>query len=82
MNSEAINLYEARKKGTFHVKNVPDVGLLKSLGLRVGSKVTVQNRYLFGGPVLLRIDGNYTIAIGKDIAQKIAVGEVSHHGRM
>jgi len=82
MNSQTINLYGAKKKGTFYVKSVPDVGLLKSLGLRAGSEVKLQHRYAFGGPVLLSVGGEYQIAIGKDIAKQIAVGEVDDDDRL
>ena len=69
--NNGINLYEAAKKGEFTVTSVPDIGLLESLGIRVGSKITVQNRYILGGPVLLRVEGAYSVALGKDIAKQI-----------
>jgi Fe2+ transport system protein FeoA len=72
-----INLYETKKNGTFHVVSVPDVGLLQSLGLRVGTKVRVESRYAFGGPVLLRVEDSFAVAVGKDIATQIAVKEVA-----
>jgi len=76
VSNKTSNLYEARKKGTFKVVSVPDIGLLKSLGLHTGTKVTLQNRYIFGGPVLLRVEDAYSIALGKDIAKQITAQEV------
>jgi Fe2+ transport system protein FeoA len=70
------NLYEAERNHKFQVASVPNVGLLKNLGVRNGTKVTVQNRYSLGGPVLLRVEDAYSVAIGKDIATQIAVKEV------
>jgi len=71
-----LSLYEAKKMGTFQVASVPKIGLLESMGVRIGTKITVQNRYALGGPVLLRVEGAYSVALGKDIAQQIAVREV------
>jgi len=77
LNKQPLSLYEAKKAGTFQVASVPKIGLLENMGLRIGTKVTVQNRYALGGPVLLIVEGVYSIAIGKDIAQQIAVKEVA-----
>ncbi|MCL2616693.1 MAG: ferrous iron transport protein A [Defluviitaleaceae bacterium] len=71
-----INLYEAKTSGTFQVVSVPNIGLLQNLGLRVGTSILVQNRYALGGPVLLRVEDSFAVAIGKDIATQIAVKEV------
>jgi len=68
-----INLYEAKKQCNFEVTSVPAVNLLESIGLRVGSRINIKNRYAFGGPVLLRVEEAYDLALGKDIAQQIAV---------
>ena len=70
------NLYSASGNSIFQVTSVPDIGLLESLGLRSGTKVKVQNRYIFGGPVLLRVEDAYSVALGKDIATQIGVEEV------
>ena len=72
-----INLYAANKKGRFQVTSVPSIGLLESMGLRTGTYVTIQNRYAFGGPVLLRVEDAYSVALGKDIALQIGVKQVS-----
>jgi len=71
------NLYEARAKCDFQVASVPDIGLLEGLGLREGTQVTIQSRYAFGGPVLLRVEDTYSVALGKDVAKRIAVRELA-----
>jgi len=76
MVNKSINLYEAKKQGAFLVESTPDIGLLENLGIRTGTQVMVQNRYVFGGPVLLRVEDTYSIAIGKDIAKQISVVEI------
>ena len=70
------SLYDAEKMGMFQVVSTPGIGLLENLGLRTGTHITLQNRYSMGGPVLLRVEGAYTIALGKDIAECITVKEV------
>jgi hypothetical protein len=75
MSSEIINLYEAGKNGVFTVVSVPNIGLLENLGVREGSSVAMQNRYAFGGPVVLRVENAYSVALGKDIAVQISVKE-------
>lgn len=77
MVSSAINLYEAKKNAAFLVTSVPKIGLLESMGLRAGTFVTVLSRYAFGGPVLLKVEDAFAVAIGKDIATQIAVNEVA-----
>jgi len=72
-----VNLYEANRGGTFQVASVPKIGLLENLGLRIDTQVTVQSRYALGGPVLLRVEGAFTVAIGKDIATQIAVRSIT-----
>lgn len=68
-----INLYEAKINGAYEVCAIPQVALLENLGLRVGTHVMVQSRYAMGGPVLLRVEDAFTVAIGKDIATQVAV---------
>jgi len=75
-DGKTVNLYSAKKTGTFQVVSVPDIGLLENLGLRTGTQVTLQNRYSLGGPVLLRVEDAYSVALGKDIAKQITVQEV------
>jgi Fe2+ transport system protein FeoA len=72
-----MNLYSANKKNTYLVTYVPEIGLLKNLGIRVGTKIAVRQRYAFGGPILLNIEDSFFVAIGKDIATQIRVGALS-----
>jgi len=74
--NKIANLYEAKKLGTFQVVSIPGIGLLENLGLRSGTQITLQNRYGFGGPVLLRVEGAYSVALGKDIAKQITVRKI------
>lgn len=67
------NLYRARKGLQLTVVRTPDIELLKGIGLHAGRKVQVQSRYALGGPVLLKVEGAYVIAIGKDVAEQIIV---------
>jgi len=77
MNNVAISLYEAKKAGIFQIISIPNIGSLENLGLRIGTQVTIQNRYALGGPVLLRVKDAYSLALGKDIAKQVAVREIS-----
>jgi len=72
-----INLYDAEKGRVFQVASVPGVGLLENIGLRVGARISIESRYAFGGPVLLRVENAFSVALGKDIATQISVKEVS-----
>jgi len=71
------NLYSVSKNKVFRIVSVPDIALLKNLGVYTNREVVVQNRYAFGGPVLLRVQDTYSVALGKDIAKKIEVQEVT-----
>ena len=66
-----VNLYEANEAEIFYVISAPGITLLENLGIRKGMQVYIQNRYSFGGPVLLCVDDAYCVALGKDIAQQI-----------
>lgn len=70
------NLYSAEKSGKFQITHVPNIGLLENMGLRNGAQLTVQNRYIMGGPVLVRVEDAYSVALGKDIAIQIGVRKV------
>ena len=72
---KVTNLYEAKRGKPFTVASVPNISLLTGLGLRVGTKIAVQNRFSLGGPVILRVEDAFSIAVGKDVATQIAVGE-------
>ena len=75
-NRQTISLYEAEKRKAYQVASVPDIPLLENMGLRPGANIAVQNRYALGGPALVRVEGAYDLALGKDIAKQIAVKEV------
>jgi len=72
-NIHIINLYKTEKGSNFTIVSTPEIELLKNLGIRIGTQVKVQNRYIWGGPVLLRVEEAYIVAIGKDIAKQITV---------
>ncbi|MDR0272097.1 MAG: ferrous iron transport protein A [Clostridiales bacterium] len=70
------NLYSANKRTKLQVTSVPMNALLESIGIRSGTRVRVQNRYAFGGPVLLRVEDAFSVALGKEIATQIGVLEI------
>lgn len=70
-----INLYNAKKQGVFELVHLPDIPLLTSLGLRSGTVVSIKGRVRLGGPVLLRVENAFVVAVGKDIATQIIVKE-------
>ena len=76
-NMQQMSLYEAAKKGIFLVAAVPAIPLLENMGLRPGARVAVKERYALGGPALVRVEGACDLALGKDIAEQIAVKEAA-----
>jgi len=76
------NLYEAsktksQKNKPLKIVSVPNIALLQGLGLRTNTKVSIHTRYALGGPVLLRVEDTFAVAIGKDIATQIIIEEAS-----
>ena len=71
-----MNLYQSKKNRIYKVISVPDIELLENLGLRNDSMITVKARYALGGPVYLRVEDAFNIALGKDVATQITVREV------
>ena len=67
------SLYAAQKNIALRVVAAPDVAQLANLGLRPGTRLAVENRYRLGGPVLLKVEDSFNVAIGKDIAEHIEV---------
>lgn len=61
-NSKNSCLYDMDKNKSCQVTFIPDHPLLDSLGINTDTIVTVQNKYFFGGPVLLQVD-TATIAL-------------------
>jgi len=70
-----INLYHAKTDGVFELVRLPNIPLLESLGKRKGTMVSITGRLKLGGPVLLRVENAFVVAIGKDIATQILVKE-------
>ena len=70
------NLYEAACNANYELISVPDINLLKSMGIHAKLQVHKKYRYAFGGPVILKIDHGQ-IAVGKEVASQIQVREVS-----
>jgi Fe2+ transport system protein FeoA len=70
---KTINLYDAKKYEKFTVASIPKIDLLENLGICAGTSISLCARYIFGGPVLLRIEDSYTVALGKEIAKQIEV---------
>ena len=73
MTQPSMNLYDAKPSDVYQIISFPKIHLLESLGLRHGTKVRVENRYRFGGPILLRVEDAFAVAIGKDVATQIGV---------
>ncbi|KAB2951807.1 ferrous iron transport protein A [Heliorestis acidaminivorans] len=69
-------LYNIDQKSKYVIEQIPQVGLLKSLGLREGATVTVLSQQPLGGPIVIKI-GSRHIAIAKDLADQITVKETS-----
>jgi len=67
------SIYYAEDNSQYIIKNVPDFGILKSLGIIKNASVQKVYTHRLGGPVLVKV-GSSEIAIGKDIAEKIMVG--------
>jgi len=67
------NLYKAKKNTIYQIVSAPDTGGLKSLGLKIGTRIEIRNRYIFGGPVLLKVEDVYYLALGKALAEHIQV---------
>jgi len=78
--SPLVNLYKAKPDCIYTAHSLPDVKLLENMGIRLGTKLLVRNRYAFGGPVVLRVEDAYTVAVGKDIAKQIIVAQASGDG--
>ncbi|QGG46630.1 FeoA family protein [Heliorestis convoluta] len=69
-------LYDREQKSLCQIESLPQVSLLKSLGLRQGAVVSVLSKQPLGGPIVIKI-GNRHIAIAKDLADQIEVREMN-----
>lgn len=67
------NIYCAQDNCQYCIKNTPQHGILKSLGIVNNAKIHKVLTHRLGGPVLIKV-GSCEIAIGKDIAEQILVG--------
>ena len=77
MTSTHLNLYDGKINRLMQIVAMPDISLLKSLGLRLGTSIKIQNRYSLGGPLLLRVEDSFSVAVGKDVAKQISVSEIT-----
>lgn len=69
---EVRSLYYARDNRRYVIIDVPELGILKSLGIVKNATVIKKMTHKFGGPVILEVESSQ-IAIGKDIAENILV---------
>ncbi len=70
-----MSLLNKAPKGKYYtIVSVPNISLLKSLGVRENDTIYKKQSYFFGGPTLLEIDSR-EIAIGNQIASLIQVEE-------
>ena len=75
LKAMVMNLYQTKNNASYQVTAVPNIALLQNLGLRAGTQITVQNRYSLSGPILLRVNNSFSVALGKDVAKQIDVME-------
>ncbi|KNF07848.1 FeoA family protein [Gottschalkia purinilytica] len=68
-------LYNIEKSKFCVIEKTPEIGLLSSIGVREGVKLSVVTKQPLGGPIVVQI-GKRNIAIAKDIAEQIKIQEV------
>lgn len=68
------SLYKAKKGKAYLVTFVPNHTLLSGMGLLAGSRIRVEHKYRWGGPVTVSCSTR-KIAIGKEIASKVLIWE-------
>lgn len=71
-----MSLTKCKKSGQYKVVSLPDIYLLKVLGIRKGTNFTIQSKQPLGGPIVVKI-GSRSIAIAKNVANEIVVEEVA-----
>ena len=69
-------LYTLKKSCCCTIKNLPNIKLLHSMGLREGLSLSVVTKQPFGGPIVVQI-GSRCIALGKDVAEQIEISNIS-----
>jgi ferrous iron transport protein A len=72
LNKNIQSIYYAQDNIRYIITKVPELGILKSLGIVKDAYVHKMMTHKLGGPVLIKIESS-EIAIGKDIADKIMV---------
>lgn len=70
-----MSIYHLNKSSRCIIEKMPEIALLKSLGLRTGMTVSIKSRLPFGGPIVVQM-GNRSIAVARDIAKDILVKQV------
>ncbi len=68
-------LTNGKKSSTYCIENLPNSHLLKVLGFRKGTKLSIQSKQPFKGPIVVKV-GNRSVAIDYDIANEILIKEV------
>ena len=71
-----MTLCKSNIKKKYRVVELPDLYLLKMLGIREGITFEVQSRQPLGGPIVVKI-AKRSIAIAKDLASEIVIREVA-----
>ncbi|WP_026478885.1 FeoA family protein [Alkaliphilus transvaalensis] len=71
-----MSIYQLKRKNSCTIEKLPQIGLLKSLGLREGMIVNIMSKQPFGGPIVVQM-GKRSIAIARNIAEQIQVREVN-----
>jgi len=67
------SLYTTKSNEVLTIVSVPSIALLECMGLRVGTQIKIKHKYAFGGPVLLKVEDSFLVAVGKDIAKQVVV---------
>lgn len=71
-----VSLIDGQKLSAYMVENLPNSHLLKVLGIRKGTKLVIQSKQPFKGPVVVKV-GNRSVAIDYDVAKEIVIKEVA-----
>ncbi|MCC5910530.1 MAG: ferrous iron transport protein A [Clostridiaceae bacterium] len=70
-----MSLYNSKINFKCIIEKLPQINLLKSIGVREGMTVCIKSKQPFGGPVVIEM-GKRSVAIARDVAQQILVREV------
>lgn len=71
-----MSLYQLNKNCRCKIEKIPSIHLLKSLGVREGLTVSIMSKQPLGGPIIIQM-GKRSLAIAKNVAEQIFVGEVN-----